>query len=106
MPALPDRHKLEAYGVWDMLLVFLHHEVRQLFVKECHVPAVTAPTVRHNDAKSHRLSLVNPSSNLGPLQYSQVNFSLVHTAQRQLEVTIAAVSDILGPKTDNLPFLN
>ena len=70
MPASPARHKREADDFWSMLLVVLHQEARQLFVKKCHAPAVATLTVQHNDAKVCRLSRINLSINLGPLQES------------------------------------
>ena len=33
VPGLPARHHLEADGVWDVLLVGLHYEAQQIFVK-------------------------------------------------------------------------
>ena len=87
-----------------MLLVVLHHEARQLFVKDCHAPAVAATTVRQNDAKVCRLSHVNHSINLGPLQEYHVNVCLVNTVQRQLNAAIAYDLDVVGTKTDNLHF--
>ena len=106
MPALPARHKLEADDIWAMMLVVLNHKARKLFVKECHALTVAACTVQHNDAKARRLLHINPSINLGPLQESQVNVQLIHTAQRQIKATIAYVLNVVGTKTDNLHFLS
>ena len=90
--------------VWAMLVVVLHHKAWQLFVKECHAPVVAAPTVRHNHAKVCRLLRLNPSSNIVPLQESQVNVCPVNTSQRQLNTAIAYDSDVVGTKMDNLHF--
>ena len=106
MPDLPDRKNLEADYVWAMRLVVLHHEAQQLLVKECDYPTMAACTARHNDERSCRLLRINPSSNLGPLQESQVNVFLIHTAQRRLKAAIVVILDVVGTKMDDLQFLS
>ena len=97
-------HHLEDDDVWAVIFVGLHREAQQLFLKECHPPAVAAQSVQRNDAKSCRLPCVNPISDLGLLQDSQFNVCLGHPRQRQLKASITSVSDVVGLKMDDLRF--
>ena len=95
---------MKADNVWAMLLVGLHHEARGVFVKECHALAVADQSAQNNVKKDHKTLCADPVSELGLLQEEQVNVQLFHPAQIQPKAAIVAISDVVGPKTENILF--
>ena len=84
-------HFIITHDIQAVMLVVLHHKVRQLFEKDCHAPMVAARSVWHNYAKAHLFLRVDFVSKFVLLQKDQVNFYLGYLAQRQLKAVISAI---------------